>query len=221
MVRFMTTSSHVSGAQNYNNAIQEAIAALEAEYNELVNDQNGIDHDATQIAWDQSHINAKTQVRDTHHELGPDGKTHIVYTYRNVNKYSDTQIKIWQNDIALKEFNQDHLKSDFNKESGDLKNAALALIDLIVKSGKAKSQEGSTIDLNQIVKQLSFLFKEMNAKETNENAALMVDLSSVQNNIEKIAKEQKRQSTAELLQALEGYAAQSTPQEAHPQVLAV
>jgi hypothetical protein len=211
----MTTSSNVSGDQNYNNAIQEAIAALEAEYKELVNDENGIDHDATQIAWDQSHINAKTQVRDTHHELGPDGKTHIVYTYRNVNKYSDTQIKVWQNDIALKEFNQDNLKSDFNKDSADLKNAALALIDLIAGSGaKAKSENSSAIDLNQIIKQLSLLFKEMNTKETNENAALMIELRSVQNNIEKMAKEQKGQSLAnELLQG--------TPQEAHPQFLAV
>ncbi len=218
----MTTSSNISPPQNYNSAVEEAIAALEAEYNELVNDQNGIDHDATQIAWDLSHINAKTQVRDTHHEMGPDGKTHIVYTYHNVNKYSDTQIKIWQNDIGLRKFNQDHLKSDFNQESGDLKNAALALIDLIVGgSGKSKSEKDSMIDLNQIVKQLSLLFKEMNAKETNENAALMVDLSSVQNNIEKMAKEQQRQSTAELLQALEGQAAQSTSPEAHPQVLAV
>jgi hypothetical protein len=198
----MTASPNVSDPPNYNHALQEAIAALEAEYKELVNDQNGIDHDATQIAWDESHINAKTQVRDTHHELGPDGKTHIVYTYREVNKYSDAQIKIWQEDVGLRESNQYYLKSDFNKESGDLKNAALALLELIVKSGKTESQQSSAIDLKQIVKQLSLLFKEMKAEETNENAALSAELSSVQNNIEKMGKEQNRQ-------ALEGQAAQA------------
>lgn len=157
----MTTSSDVSSTQEYSSLLEIALASMSANFQELIDYQNGIDNDQEAIAYDQEQIDAQVTVQDTHYDA--DGN--VYYTYHQENANSDTQIQIYQNDINMREANQAELQANYDDSSNALQDLATTLISLLLLSAdKNKTSQNGVNDMKTIMQNLRDLTETMNDK---------------------------------------------------------
>lgn len=155
----MTTSLDVSSTQEYSSLIEIALASMSANFQELIDYQNGIDIDQQKIAEDQEQIDAQVTVQDTHYDA--DGN--VYYTSHQENANSDTQIQIYQNDINMREANQAALQANYDDSSNALQDLASTLITLLLLTAdKNKTSQNGVNDMKTIMQNLREITQAMN-----------------------------------------------------------